>query len=726
MLPVFVLAQDADIFPPPAARRLLSAQPITRILQVDGILDEAEWQACPPTSGFTQVEPLQGEPASQQTDLRFLYNRQFLYVGIFCRDSLGRKALRATDFRRDFDPRQHDLVNLAFDGFLDDRNAMVFATNPYGVQRDLLSFDDVLYDVDWDGMWRVRTARTDSGWIAEIAIPWQTLRYPAAADSLREIGFNLYRNRRFSNEISAFAPFPRIFGATRMDYAGRLANLSPPPPKPNVRLQPYLRVSLDRYRTAGSGDGSKEGEFKPGGDLKWAIRPHAVLDLTFQTDFAQADVDRQVNNVTRFSVFFPERRQFFLENASLFGFNVGQAGDGSGGSMRLQPFFSRSIGLDAAGRPLPIEAGGRFVSRSTRGNYGLIAMRQGAAGDSPATHFLVGRYTRNIGSQHRLGALATIRQQPEATNVVGTVDGFFRLSESKSVQAIFSHSAGGQVTENGFAGMVQYVHATNDFKFWVTPSVVTRHFNPEMGFVSRKDVIGLTPGLNWYYRGKHLPWRKLIRAFEPGFLPEFYWQASTGQMTERQYWFFPLWLNFEKGGYLGYGLVPAFQRLSEPFEPLGLFFPVRDYRYFRQQLWFSTDPSRVLYLFGQIDGGSYFNGRLLSADISLQCAPSPYFSLIGRLNRNRFSDAGVPAVDATIDLFSVEGRLALNPRLQLVGFYQQNTGDNARNVNLRLSWEFAPLSFVYLVYNHNGDEDDWRRPRREDHAIFKVSYLRQL
>jgi hypothetical protein len=220
--------------------------------------------------------------------------------------------------------------------------------------------------------------------------------------------------------------------------------------------------------------------------------------------------------------------------------------------------------------------------------------------------------------------------------------------------------------------------------------------------------------------------RRLLRAFEPGFLPEFYWQASTGQMTERQWWFFPLWLNFQQGGYLGYGMVPAFQRLSEPFEPLGLFLPAGDYRYFRQQLWFSTDPSRILYLFGQIDGGTYFNGRLLAADISLQCSPSPYFSMVGRFNRNRFREVGEPAVDATVDLFSLEGRLALNPRLQLMGFYQRNTGGDTWNYNVRLSWEFAPLSFVYLVYNHNAYQDDWRLQRREEHAIFKVSYLRQL
>ncbi|MFM2145425.1 MAG: hypothetical protein RL732_261, partial [Bacteroidota bacterium] len=449
LLPLSLQAQNAGFFPPHPVKRILKSVRIDGSLKVDGHLEEADWLKAKRVTGFTQIEPLQGEKAGNETVVGVLYNRQFLYFGIFSKDSLGKKALRAVDFKRDFDFRQHDLINLCFDGFRDQRNAMVFATNPYGVQRDLLAFDDTYYDVDWDGLWRVRTSRTDSGWYAEIAIPWETLRYAKGTDSLQSWGFNLYRNRRYTNEVTAFSPFPRSFGATRMDYAGLLTNLQPPPPKPNFRLQPYLLTSYNRTPATGSGKGSRNMDVKPGLDAKWAINTNTVLDLTVNTDFAQADADRQVNNVTRFSVFFPERRQFFLENASLFGFNIQRSPDGSGGGMALQPFFSRSIGLDDKGKPIPIDAGGRLVYRSNKENFGAILMRQRGVDESPATNFFVGRYSRNFGNQNRIGGLITVKNRPDRTNLVNTIDGFFRLTENQSINSFVMHSSDGKNGKSG-------------------------------------------------------------------------------------------------------------------------------------------------------------------------------------------------------------------------------------------------------------------------------------
>ncbi|MFM7839271.1 MAG: DUF5916 domain-containing protein [Chitinophagaceae bacterium] len=725
--PLLVTAQNTPTFPPNPQKRIVKGISIPNSLRIDGHLDEADWKKAQPVLGFTQIEPVQGDKAHDETVIRVLYNRQFLYLGVFAKDSLGKKALRAVDFKRDFDFRQHDLLALCFDGFRDERNAMIFATNPYGVQRDLLAFDDTYFDVDWDGLWRVRTSRTDSGWNAEIAIPWQTLRYPKTNDSLQSWGFNLYRNRRYTNEITAFSPFPRAFGVARMNYAGLLTNLQPPPPKPNIRLQPYLLLSYNRTPAVGSTkEVNKEVQFKPGLDVKWALNTNTVLDLTVNTDFAQADADRQVNNVSRFSVFFPERRQFFLENASLFGFNIKRSEDGSGGSMAIQPFFSRSIGLDNAGRPIPIDAGGRLVYRSNSQNFGAILMRQRATAEDPATHFFVGRYSRNFGNQNRIGGLMTIKNNNEHTNIVSTIDGFFRLSESQSINTFVMHSADGKSGKPGFAGIAQYYNSTNHYKFWLTQSVVTQNFNPEMGFVARKDIIGTTPGINWYYRGNYLPFRKVIRAFEPGFLPEFYWQASTGILIERQIWLFPFWLNFQNGGYIGYSLNPIYQHLTEPFEPLGVKFSKGKYHYFQQQVWFSTDPSKVLYTFGQIDWGTYFNGRLSIADINLKFSPSPHFSFLGRINRNQFSKAGINEVNKTVDLYSIEGRLALNPRIQLIAFYQQNSENERKNYNIRLAWEYRPLSFLYIVFNKNGFRSELNVKQVEDYAIVKLNYLKQL
>ena len=719
-------SQDAEIFKPDSIRKEIKAVGIGTALKVDGVLNEREWSLAQPASRFVQIEPMQGEAPNHETEVKVLYNRQYLYFGVFSRDSLGKKAIRAIDFKRDFDFRQHDQINLAFDCFNDKRNAMAFATNPYGVQRDMLVFDDIYYDFDWDGLWRVRTSRTDSGWVAEIAIPWQTLRYPKSLDSIQDWGFNIYRNRRLTNELSAFSAYPRVFNGTRMDYAGVLTHLQPPPPKPNIRIQPYVLGSYDHFSNFPADQKPEDTHVKLGGDAKWAINTNTVLDLTANTDFAQADADRQVNNVTRFSVFFPERRQFFLENASLFGVGIGPAIDGSGGSMRMQPFFSRTIGLDALGNPIPIDAGGRFVYRSEKRNYGAILMRQRKLGDSPATNFAVARYSENLGKQNRIGGLVTIKNNEQSTNVVSTIDGFFRLGEAHSLNTMLVHSTTSNGGNQGLAGIAQYYLSKNKYKIWWTETVVTRDFNPEMGFVSRNDVVGTTPGMNWYYRGRLLPFKKYIRAFEPGFLPEFYHQASTGKLIERQLPLFPVWLNFQNGGYFGYSVNPTFQQLIEPFDPLGILIATGKYNYFRQQIWFSTDPSRILNALGQVDWGTFFNGRLFSADVTVQFAPSPHFSLATRFNRNRFREVGVQPTNATIDLVSLEGRFALNPRLQLIGFYQQNTENKAKNYNIRLVWEYEPLSYIYLVLNKRGFDSPDKIRQVEDHVILKFSYLKQF
>lgn len=717
-------AQDASVFKPDSIKKELLALPITASPKIDGHLNETEWQQATPAPPFIQIEPYQGAAPNFYTDVKVLFNKQYLFFGIFCKDSAGKKAIRATDFKRDFNFMAHDLITLSFDGFNDKRNAMAFATNAYGVQRDLLSFDDIYYDLDWDGLWKVRTNRTDSGWYAEIAIPWQTLRYPKSSDSVQQWGFNIYRNRRLTNEVSAFSAFPRSFSSLRMDYAGLLKNLQPPPPKPNVRFQPYVLSSFEKFKDSSAK--SNHNSVKFGGELKWAINPNAVLDLTANTDFAQADADRQVNNTTRFSVFFPERRQFFLENASLFGIGVSRNPDESGGNMRIQPFFSRRIGLDDSGNPIPIELGGRFVHRSSERNYGAMVMRQQEQGSYPATNFFVGRYSENFGTQNRIGGLVTVKNQPQGSNIVSSLDGFFRLGESHSLSTMVSYSSSSKTNKKGVAAYAQYYYISNQFKIWWTQSIVTKDYDPELGFVSRNDVIGTTPGIFWWYRGKYVPFKKILRAWEPSIFPEFYHSVSTGKLVERTVTIYPVWLNFQSGAYFGYNIQPTYQNLTEPFEPLGVPIKVGEYNYTRQLIYASTDPSRKLNLQTQYSWGTYFGGRLNSGDWTLQYAPMPHISLMGRYNRNRFFNVGENSTSTTIDLYSIEGRFALNPRVQLIGFYQQNAENNSKNYNIRFTWEYKPLSYIYVVLNHRDFQSFDLKKQVQDQAILKLSYLKQF
>lgn len=718
-------AQESLVFPPQTPKVTLSSLETDEVIKIDGIMDEQSWKEAPTSEQFTQVEPMQGEAPNQETKIKILFDEKFLYFGVICLDSLGKKAIRATDFKRDFNFQTHDLVTLCIDGFNDERNAMSFAVNPYGVQRDYLSYDARYYDIEWDGLWKTRTSRTDSGWVAEIAIPWRTLRYPETGSALQDWTFQMYRNRRLTNEITAFSPFPRSFSAARMDYAGKILNLSPPPPKTNVRIKPFVLSSRNVRKTEPVSNRIIDANTKIGGELKWAINPNDVLDFTINTDFAQADADRQINNITRFSVFFPERRQFFLENASLFGANVGSVGF-AGGPMRIQPFFSRRIGLDDGGRPIPIDVGARYVHRSSDQNYGAMLIRQRDNEFTPSTNFLISRYSKNFGAQNRIGGILTVKNNEENTNTTGSIDGFFRIGDSQTINTLLSYSSDSQVSNNGLSAIAQYVYSGNKWQFWWTQSIVSASYNPEVGFVSRSDVIGTTPGVVRNYRGDKLPFKKIIRAFEPSIYANIFHRASTGELIEREITSFPIYFNFQNGGFAGYGFSVIYQNIQNSFKPLGITIAAEEYNYSRQYLFAGSDPSKKISAFARVIWGSYFNGNLRETDLTLSFIPIPHISLAAKINSNYFSDVGQDNLTKSVNLFSLESRFAINPRIQLSGLYQRNSGDNLENINIRFSWEYQPLSFIYFVYNSNSFDIDDEVRQIENQLIGKIGYLRQF
>ncbi len=726
---VFSVTQAQDIFSPSQEKVKIKASPVSHAIKIDGKLDELAWQNCSSASYFKQVEPRQGLNSKFSTNIKVLYSKKYLYVGAFLVDSLGKKSMRATDLSRDFNWREHDTFAICIDGFNDKRNSMSFVTNPYGSQKDYLSFDDTFFDSDWNGLWKVRTTKSDSGWVAEFEIPWKSLRYSKSEDSVLTWGINFLRLKRSTNEISAWSPYPRSFGFNRMEYAGLLENIRPPVPTTNIQFNPYTLLMYKKNE--GTDVGNKETlDVKFGGELKWAINPNTVLDLTTNTDFAQADADVHVNNISRFSVFFPEKRQFFLENASLFGVGLSPGADFTGGNMVVQPFFSRRVGLDLNGSPIPVNAGARLVYRSVKRNGGAIAMRQRASGDIPAANVFVGRYSENIGKQNRISTLLTMKStsdspdKPGNLNTVGGVDGFFRFGRASSLQAMALQSNNSDGSGRGYSGYAQYLYTTNLLTVWWTESLVTKRFRPELGFVSRTDVIGTTPGVFTNYRGKFLPYKKVIRSFAPGITTEFYHQSSTLKLIERNLTFYPVWVNLQNGGYVRFSTGPVYQYLTDRFAPLGVNIAAGEYHYVRNSFAAGSDPSRKISLSAITETGSYYNGKLTTATIGLNVIPLPHMAVKINYNQNEFKGVGSEKTDAMIKLYTVSGRFSLNPRLQLIGLYQKNTQDNKNFYNMRVSWEFKPLSYVYLVLNSRSYTATTFQ--QEQTGILKITYLKQF
>jgi Domain of unknown function (DUF5916)/Carbohydrate family 9 binding domain-like len=731
-----------DFFEPAAQPVSYKPNSTNQLLRIDGKLDELEWKNAKTIGPFTQIDPNQGAKATQRTDVKIMFNTRYLYVGVFCFDSLGKKSIRIPDFQRDFAFSTRDVFGMSIDGFRDKRNSMAFVMDPYGTQRDLLSFDATLFDPEWDGLWQVRTSRTDSGWVAEVAIPWQTLRYPKSKDSTQTWGLNFVRNRRLTNEVTAWSPMPRMLNPLRMEYAGQLVGIKPPPPSPNVRIQPYFLLTDDRYNGSDFAN-LKEGTIpKIGGEVKWAINPNTVLDLTFNTDFAQADADRQVNNVTRFSIFFPERRQFFLENASLFSVGLYPIEDLAGGPMRIVPFFSRSIGLNN-GTPIPIDAGARLVYRSLERNAGILAIRQRGVDGLGGTNFVVGRFSENIGKQNRIGFIGTLKNAPEGNNYVGALDAFIRITPtiSWSSMGIFSQTTGHQ-TDRGASAYSQFSMRGNNLVSWLVNSYVSADFNPALGFVSRKDVFTTSTGGYYVYLNQHKKLPAFVRTFEPGFYAEFYHQASTGILTERQININPIWLNLQSGGGGGLFINRVYQNLTEVFDPVNIRINPGEYHYTRFNVFLLSDRSKKLSYLLNHERGNYYDGTLASTEFTLNFSPRPQISLQASIVNNDFENVGVNRETRNVRIVGGQMRLALNPRVQLIGFYQKNNFDNRDIWNLRLSWEYQPLSFVYVVFNARAYDqliEDPNKPnswigdryirglrQNEQHLIAKISFLKQF
>ncbi|MGD9904445.1 MAG: DUF5916 domain-containing protein [Vicinamibacterales bacterium] len=704
-------AQQA--FAPPERRPEIAATRAVGAVTVDGVLDEADWQRAPVATDFVQAEPRQGEPATEPTEVRVLFDDRHLYVGVVCLDSEGAADLRVRDLRRDFDDTTDDFFGIAIDGVQDGRSAVVFRVNPRGALRDQQTVDGGLADVDFDAVWFARTARTERGWTAELAIPWATLRYRADGDRWN---VNFQRLSRRKNESSGWSPWPRVMQPFRMDYAGVLTGLEPPPPGRNLRIQPYAVGDVDRPDTSPGRPTRVGGEL--GTDVKWAPTPNSVVDLTVNPDFGQTDVDRQVVNLTRFSVFFPERRQFFLENRGTFF-------TGNGG--RFEPYFSRRIGLDDAGNPLPIRAGARLSVRSAGHAFGALAVAQGGATGS---EFGVARYVKNFSGQNRLGGLVTARHdRGGATNLVGGIDGFWRPTATSFVRGTLTGSSTDGPGGEGVGGFVWAANDTNWGYVGYISELVTQGYDARSGFVVRNDYFRISPAVTLDWRPRWRP--RFVRRIQPGFTFEHFIDPNDGQVQEGFVSIRPFTLQFENGGTLQYAAQPNWQRPRATFRPLpGVSIAPGAYDYLRHLVTVQTDPSAKAAVRFEGALGGYFDGTLETWRGVLQATPDPSLAVNLDYTVNRLRNVGTTKARLTTHLLGAESRLAAHPRLQLVSFVQWNTVARQLTANARLVWEYQPLSFFTVVYNDRSAVDGRGvlvpAPVESRQLLVKLTWLLQL
>lgn len=676
---------------------------------------------------MTQVEPNIGQPSAHRATLRVLFDAEYLYVGIFAGDSLGLAGVRVQDFRRDYDFGPNDFFGITLDPTAAGKYNQAFQLTPWGTQKDVEAFDGGQdFNESWDALWRGQSARTDSGWTAEMAIPWKSLRYVPDG---RPWLMNAYRIARRTNEFSGWSPWARATNPHRTAYMGELVGLEPPPPSTNIRFRPY---SIGEITSEGAGANFERPIGRYGGEVTWAPTPNAVLDLTANTDFAQADVDRQVVNLKRFSVFFPERRPFFQENATLFSPGLGSAFDQA---FFIRPFFSRRVGLDDNGTPLPIDAGARFVYRgSGRTAAGMVVRQSGAFdGTSGAATYGVARYEHNLGLSGKAGALfATRLGDPHAgagatQSVVGSLDAFTRFNEKLSFQAFGSmvRSSGIGSARDGFAAFARIANETGTASWFVTAGVITKDYDPATGFVSRTDATMVRPVFRY-------DWRP---AWRPDWMRDIIWtldnQAFTSTSTSKLTDAYADWsaaLQLQDGGTITLHAVATAQRPTTTFSPVtNVTVPVGQYDYARVGLNAQSDQSRPISFGAGVVVGPYFDRQLTEMSLSGRFSPGPRFSVEATALRTSFTGSGP---DVRAYLLQPLVRLGLTPRMNLSTFFQHNTDAGRGTLNVRYAWEWAPLSYLFIVYNDgknfgNGLLVPGALPDRRQ-LVVKLSWMTQL
>jgi hypothetical protein len=673
---------------------------------IDGEMDEREWQRAQPAADFIQQEPIMGEPSSERTEVRLLYDDTTLYVGIYCFDSAGEKGITVTNVRRDFSPFEGDYFGVLLDTFDDDRNGFVFGTNPRGAKRDgQMAGNGESSNFDWDAVWYVKSKITEQGWQAEMAIPFKTLRFREGEEQVW--GLNLTRKIRRKNEDVHWAPIPRPFRINRVSLAGELTGLSGIRQGRNLYIKPYISLPVVRRQ-------QDDVDFlpEPGLDLKYGVTPGLTLDLTVNTDFAQVEADQQQINLTRFSLFFPEKREFFLENAAIFEFGKSAREWGSSGRDVIA-FFTRRIGIDQS-QLVPIWGGARFSGTAGKYRVGLLSMQADDFETTHSTNFSVARVRRDIlGSSNFGGIFINKRAGGGQFNRTFGVDANLKF-DALNITSFFLKTDTAGIDGEDMAGDFSVAWKDRLWDIRTEFFSVQDNFNPEVGFVPRKGIRKSRGALTFKPRpGERIPW---IREFRPSFEIDYITNQDNGLETRALET--GLATEFQDTGLLDFVVKSNFERLDEPFfiRP-GQSIPAGDYQFEEFSASYFSDKSRMFS--GGLRGstGSFWDGDRDTYGVEFRFQANYQFRADVTWTHN---DIDLPSGAFTTNLASTRLSYSFSTDLFLNALIQYNSTLREISSNIRFNFIYKPLSDLFLVYNERRSSTGEVRERA---LIAKFTYL---
>ena len=716
----------ATFFSLPAAAQTLSPRPslgavkVAEAPAVDGhVLGEAAWAAVPAGGDFRQVAPAAGAPMSERTEVRVIYTDTTLYIGVVAFDREPHAIVTANP-KRDGAIDETDSIRLILDTYRDGQSGFVFGTSPSGLEYDAQVVNEGQggammsgqaggsgggFNINWDGAWRVATSTHAEGWSAEFAIPFRTLRYPDTP--VQEWGFNLQRTIRRRNESGFWAEMPRQYDLNRLSLAGGLSGLQIPQQR-NLKLVPYV-LGLSRNPIA-TGRTVTKGEI--GFDVKYSVTPSLTLDVTVNTDFAQVEIDEQQVNLDRFTLFFPEKRPFFLENAGLF--SVGSPGE-------AEIFFSRSIGIGPRGEPIPILGGARLSGRLGGATIGVLNMQTGAVDDvAPSNNFTVGRVRRDLPNRSSLGAIFVNRQATGEVNRQATgasaadddhnrslaIDGRWGIGRYGLVSGFVARTFTPGRDDSPFAYQVAAQRTAPSWDLTASFTEIGRDFNPEVGFLSRR---------NGWRKPDFLTLHRIrpadfigIQELRPHFSYRGFWTPDgfqeTGFAHLDNHW------EFKSGWEVHTGVNFTREGVLQPFTVSGVGIPRGTYDHREIQIVGYTPRSKALTYNNRITIGGFFGGERISQSHTARLRAGDAFATELTWSRN---DVDLPQGSFVTNLLRSRVSYSFTPRVFVQSLAQYNDSARLWSLNLRFAWLQNANTGLFVVYNDTQLTDDIFEPGRE-------------
>ncbi len=707
--PAFVVRGPAPPELPEMVRRddlggaTMRATRLTEPIELDGRLDDGIYDRVPGVGGFIQALPLEGEPATEDTEVWVFFDDDAVYIAGRSWDSQPDRIV-ATEMRRDhFGIFNNANLAVILDTFYDRRNAFFFYLNPIGGFFDGLIVDERSVNRDWTAVWDSRAARFENGWTMEMRIPFKTLRYDRGGPQVW--GINFRRVVRWKNEMSYLTQVPAALGPraiTKISSAGTLVGLEAPASSRTVEVKPYLIGDAAGARIeSGSLERDFGGDF--GVDAKVGITSGLTADLTYNTDFAQVEADAQQVNLTRFSLFFPEKREFFLEGQGIFDFGSSSRGAPPGSTRSFGPpsstpvlFFSRRVGIEN-GSAVPIRGGARVTGRLGDYNVGAIAMRSGesTAAGSPETDFSVFRLKRDILNRSTVGVMGTYRSHTAnglGRNFAYGMDARFGFFENLDIRSYAAWTQNELEDETGLSYLGQLDYNGDRYGLQAERLVVGDEFDPGIGFLHRLDFQRNYAEARFSPRPHSISWLRKVG-----------WTGSVDYTTdnegelETRIFGFRYDMEFENGDQFNLNATRNREVLGESFslsDDLGVEPGSYDFDYVRFS--YQAGPQRPVSGGFAYQQGGFFSGTRREAAWRGRVEVMPRLTFEPLVSLNWIS---LPEGDYDTNLLASRINYTLSPRSFLAAFLQYNTAANSLSTNVRFRWEYEPGSDLYIVYN---------------------------